>query len=305
MIPLISSLCYGTLEVCQLPRTWWKTILRRLDFLDSEYPDCSRGLDAGVLAALDLNEDQTLGYLHDEIPDYLTFESWVLKQSGGSLNRTKADEWNEHVRTRVHHRPEKITETYGDIGFGDDVSINCAVILNCLQDWQLFYKRDFPNDFSAPFGGRIVPLISTLDYGPLRVRQLPRTWYKILLRAKGLLHPDYPDMTENGLDPKVLRVLNLDIDATLAHIREEQPSYLQFEEWVLKQNNGKIDQGPVEEWNDYLTSRIHNAEKVENIPKALGIDTGGKLTSAVILNHIEDCHYAYHDLMDNQGKSSS
>ena len=28
MIPLVSSLCYGPMEICQLPRLWWKVQLR-------------------------------------------------------------------------------------------------------------------------------------------------------------------------------------------------------------------------------------------------------------------------------------
>ena len=36
MIPLISSLSYGPLEVLQLPRTWWKVLLRKAGLLDEE-----------------------------------------------------------------------------------------------------------------------------------------------------------------------------------------------------------------------------------------------------------------------------
>ena len=66
MIPLLSSLCYGTLEVCQLPRTWWKVLLRNAGILDVEYPDVSEGLDKSVLEVLNLDRETTLAYLRGD-----------------------------------------------------------------------------------------------------------------------------------------------------------------------------------------------------------------------------------------------
>ncbi|MDE2831017.1 MAG: hypothetical protein OXN20_12935, partial [Gemmatimonadota bacterium] len=166
-----------------------------------------------------------------------------------------------------------------------DAGIDSATVLNYLQDLQLFYKRDLPK-----LSGDIVPLVATIDFGPLGVRQLPRTWYKILLRAKGLLHPDYPDMTDSGLDPRVLHALNLDIDATLNYIRTNLPSYLEFEGWVLEQCGGQIPAQAVDEWNDYLCNRIHNDAKRAEIRATVGC---GDISSAVVLNHIEDWHLAH------------
>ena len=295
MIPLISSICYGPLGVCQLPRFWWKVLLRKAGLLDAEYPDFSGGLDRSVLEVLGLDKETTLAYLRDNMPNYLDFEDWVLQQKGGALDRDGVDEWNERVRTRVHTSPGKIAETYGDIGFGDDANIHSAVILNSLQDWQLFYKRDVKSDY-ADLGGRVVPLIATIDYGPLEVCQLPRTWLKILLKARGLLHPDYPDMTESGLDPRVLRALNIEPADAVAYIREDLPAYLQFEDWVLEQNNGEIDRGPVDEWNAFLRTRIDRDQKRTEIHATIGRADDGTLTSAVVLNHIEDWHLAHADL---------
>ncbi len=296
MIPLISSISYGPLGVCQLPRFWWKVLLRKADLLDPEYPDCSGGLDIRVLEVLSLDKETTLDYLRENMPTYLGFEGWVLQQKSGSLDRDAVDKWNESVRTRIHTRPEKIAETYRDIGLSDDVHINSAVILNSLQDWQLFYTRDLNSDF-ARLGGRVVPLIATIDYGPLEVCQLPRTWLKILLKAKGLLHPDYPDMTQSGLDARVLRALKIEPAAAVAYIREHLPTYLQFEAWVVKQNGGKIDRGPVEEWNAFVRNRIHNDQKRVEIHATVGRKDDGTLTSAVVLNHIEDWHLAHADLV--------
>ena len=296
MIPLISSNCTGPLGACQLPRTWWKVLLRQKGLLDEEYPDCGGGLDAGVLRALGLDQEAALDYLRTTLPTYLDFEAWVLRKKGGSLDREAVETWNFSVRSRVHTSPEKIAETYRDIGFGGDVKITSAVILNSLQDWQLFHKRDL-NTGLPGLGGKVVPLVATIDYGPLGVCQLPRTWLKILLRAKGLLHPDYPDMTGTGLDPKVLGVLRLDVEAVLKFIRENLPDYLTFEGWVLEQTKGRIDREAVEEWNTFLRKRVHLEAKRRDIHATVGRKDDGTLTSAVVLNHVEDWHLAHARLM--------
>lgn len=293
MVPLISSLAYGPLGACQLPRTWWKVLTRNAGILDGEYPDVSDGLDRRVLEVLGLDRETTLAYLRENMPSYLEFEAWVLEQKGddfwGFEQQDAIVRWNASVRARRHRSPEKIEETYTDTGLPRDAGIDSATVLNSLQDWQLFFKRDL-----SELSGNIVPLVATIDFGPLGVRQLPRTWYKILLRAKGLLHPDYPDMTESGLDPRVLRALNLDIDATLNHIRENLPSYLEFEGWVLEQCGGQIPAQAVDEWNDYLCNRIHNDAKRAEIRATVGC---GDISSAVVLNHIEDWHFAHQWLL--------
>ena len=301
MIPLISSLCYGPLGACQLPRTWWKVLLRKANIMDEEYPDYSGGLDRGVFEALGLDKDVTLAYLRNAMPTYLEFEAWIVKQKGEAFfsfdQQDAIIRWNAKVRARRHNNPEKIQETYTDIGLPKDAGITSAVVLNSLQDWQLFYKRDLNRDYTQKIGGRVVPLLATIDYGPLGVRQLPRTWYKILLKAKGLLHPDYPDMTGSGLDPRALKTLNLDIDKTLSFVHDKLPSYLDFEAWVLAQNNGELPGGAIDEWNDYLCNRIHNNAKRIDIRGTTGC--AETIHSAVVLNQIEDWHLSHRDLINH------
>lgn len=295
MIPLLSSLCYGPLEVCQLPRTWWKVLLRNAGLLDEEYPDVSEGLDKSVLEVLNLDRSKTLAYLRETMPRYLQFEAWVLRQNDGTLDRKAVKDWNDSVRNRIHTRPDKLEETTGDIGIPNDGAITSAVVLNGLQDWSLFYKRDLNREFSA-LDGRVVPLISSLDYGPLNVCQLPRTWLKVLLRSRNLLHPDYPDMTEDGLDPRVLRAVNVEPNDAVGFIRDNAPSYLDFEAWILGRNDGRMDPGAVDEWNHFVRTRIHSNEKIVDIHNTLDLENDGRLTSAVVLNHVEDWHFAHADL---------
>ena len=208
--------------------------------------------------------------------------------------------WNESLRNRVHNE-NKIEETYGDIGWDrNEVDLTSAAVLNSVQDWQLFYRRDFNADYGR-FGNQVVPLISNLDYGRLGVSQLPRAWYKILLRSKNLLHQDYPDMTKSGLDPRAFDVVKVKPEQAVAYIRKEQPDFVQFENWILEQNEGSLDQKAIDEWNAYLKSRIHNEDKQADIRATLGREDDTEMTSAAILNMTEDFHYAHRQLMDNLG----
>ncbi len=295
MIPLISSCCYGPAGVCQLPRFWWKVILRQKGLLDEEYPDCSGGLDAWVMERLELDRDETLGYLRCEMPDYLTFENWVVRKKGGELDYGAVGRWNAFVRNRTHNR-KKIAETHDNIGIPNDTDLTCAVILNSLEDWQLFSRRDLDTRFEG-VDGRVVPLIASIDYGRLEVRQLPRTWLKVVLKAKGVLHPEYPEFTQ-GLDAGVIDALHLDREAVLSHLREGTPSYVAFESWVLEQKDGQLDRQSIAEWNDYVRARIHKSELRKRILDGLGLPDNGTIRSAVVLNQIEDWSLAHRELTD-------
>ena len=292
MVPLISSVCQGTLGVCQLPRFWWKTITRSIGSLDPEYPDCSGGLDTWCMEVLGLPRDETLRYLRNELPTYLEFEAWVLQRTGDTLDAAAISRWNDAVNNRVHADPAKIVETYADIGWPSDQRHTDAVLLNSLQDWQLFHKRDLlggTSDLRAP----VIPLISSIDRGSLGICQLPRTWLKISLHGKGLLHPDYP-ACGSGLDQRVLDLLSLDRTEVVSTITEKQPTYLVFESWVAAR--GSIDDEAVASWNLFIRDRVHGKEKRSDIHATLGREDDGTLQSAVLLNHLEDWHLARRSL---------
>ena len=142
--------------------------------------------------------------------------------------------------------------------------------------------------------GRTVPLVSTLDYGLLGVCQLPRTWHKVLLQAAGLLHREYPGLG-GGLDRRVVvDVLGLDSDRVVDHLTSERPSYLEFEDWVRDQTGGRDVSGAVQEWNGFVRNRVHQADKRTDIHNNLGGPDDGSLPqSAVVLNHVEDWHFAH------------
>ena len=287
MIPLVSSISYGPIGVCQLPRLWWKVQLNAAGQLDADYPECSGGLDSRVIERLGLDREAVLEHLHSERPDYLSFEDWVISKTG-EPDPADIDAWNEEIRERVH-RPEKLKAIPQAVGLREDCGITSAVVLNHIEDWHYFHLQ------LGEKGPPQVPLISTIDYGPLEVCQLPRTWLKILLEAEEKLHAEYPGCGA-GLDARVLDVLRLDRNETVAYLREETPSYLDFESWVLDQNRGGPDQAAVAEWNAFVRQRQHPEEKRKAIHATVGRPDDGKITSAVVLNHIEDWHLAFADL---------
>ena len=291
MIPLISSGNFGPAGMCQLPRLWWKVLSRQAGQLDPDYPDCSGGLDSMVLQQLDLDKDRTLNYIRREMPTYLEFENWVLGQKGGSLDRQVVEEWNKYIRDRIH-KEEKLVDIHATLGLANDGKMQSALLLNHLEDWHFFQQRDLVGGLQ----GKVVPLIATIDAGPLGVSQLPRTWLKVLLEASKLLHPDYP-ACGGGLDSRVLEVLGLDKEATLSYWRGQRPSYLEFEGWVLAQTGGSLDQRVVQEWNQYLLERQHKEEKRVEIHTTLGLEDDGSLNLAMILNQLEDWHLAHAELL--------
>ena len=134
---------------------------------------------------------------------------------------------------------------------------------------------------------KLVPLISSGNKGPLGVLHLPRFWQKVLLAAKGMLADGYPDCG-GGYDSMVLAGLKLDKDATLAYLRQNLPSYAQFEKWVLQQRGGSIPKAEIEALNSAIAGYNHGDDTRKEILGAAGIADDGRVKDAVTLNQIDD-----------------
>ncbi len=137
-VPLISSGVSGPLGVLHLPRFWQKVVLKATGNLHDEYPECGGGYDSMVLAALGLDKDATLAYLHESVPTYPEFEKWILEQKGGSLDKAAVDELNAGIQGYNHDDDTRKTILDG-AGIADDGSILDAVNLNQLEDWTEFH----------------------------------------------------------------------------------------------------------------------------------------------------------------------
>jgi hypothetical protein len=133
-----------------------------------------------------------------------------------------------------------------------------------------------------------VPLISSGVAGPLGVPHLPRLWQKVSLEAKGQLCPGYPDIGA-GFDSMVLRALNLDPEAVRKFVREEHPTYPEFETWVKHQPGAKIDRATIEASNAAIKTYHHTDADRKSILSANGLtDEPVAPHDAVGLNNLED-----------------
>jgi hypothetical protein len=133
-----------------------------------------------------------------------------------------------------------------------------------------------------------VPLISSGVAGPLGVLHLPRLWQKVSLESKSQLCPGYPDIGA-GFDSMVLRALNLDAEAVRKFIREEHPTYPQFERWVKQQPGVKIDRTTIEASNAAIRGYNHSDEDRKGILSANGLpDENSAPHDAIGLNNLED-----------------
>jgi len=133
---------------------------------------------------------------------------------------------------------------------------------------------------------KIVPLISSDTAGPLGAIHLPRLWAKLMLSASGLLPEGY-DECGPGFDQMTLTAMNLDRQKTIDYVRNNKPTYMQFEKWVIEQNGGKIDPERIRAHNEAVRSYKHNDELASHMREACGL-VDQMISDAVTLNKLED-----------------
>jgi len=133
-----------------------------------------------------------------------------------------------------------------------------------------------------------VPLISSGVAGPLGVLHLPRLWLKTSLEARGKLAPGYPGCGK-GYDQMVIDGLGLNREAVLNFIKNEKPTYPQFEAWVKKQPGAKLDKASIEKLNSAIRGYIHDDATRKGIfgANSLG-DDSCSFRDAVNLNNLDD-----------------
>ena len=135
---------------------------------------------------------------------------------------------------------------------------------------------------------KIVPLISSGTAGPLGAIHLPRLWTKLTLSAAGKLPEGYDDCGQ-GFDQMTLDALNLKREDTMAYVREQKPTYVQFEQYVLDQNGGSLPAGAVDKHNAAIRGYNHSDDLGSSMRSASGT-SNDTLKDAVTLNMLEDLH---------------
>lgn len=136
---------------------------------------------------------------------------------------------------------------------------------------------------------KIVPAVSSGTPGPLGAIHLPRLWLKLTLAAAGELPDDY-DECGAGFDAMTLSALGLDRDKTIAFVRQSKPTYMEFEEYVVK--NGKTDKATIDAHNAAIRGYNHSDEKARGMRDASGIGNDS-VKDAVTLNMVEDLDEIY------------
>ncbi len=134
---------------------------------------------------------------------------------------------------------------------------------------------------------KMIPLIGSSEAGPLGAIHLPRLWLKVTLSASDALHDDY-DECGAGFDQMVLDGLGVDRDAAVDYLKSNMPTYPQFEQWVVDQNGGSIDQSVVDASNAAITGYEHGDDIVSAISDAAATNADHAIKDAVTLNALED-----------------
>jgi hypothetical protein len=133
-----------------------------------------------------------------------------------------------------------------------------------------------------------VPLISSGVAGPLGVLHLPRLWQKVSLQAKDQLCPGYPDIG-TGFDAMVLKALNLGSEAVRTFVKEESPTYPEFESWVKTQPGVKVDRATIDGLNAAIRGYNHSDADRKTILSANDLaDEASAPHDAIGLNNLED-----------------
>jgi len=131
---------------------------------------------------------------------------------------------------------------------------------------------------------KVVPSVSSGTAGPLGAIHLPRMWLKISLAAVDALPEGY-DECGSGFDAMTLSGLALDRQKTIDFIRQNRPTYIEFEEWVVA--NGKTDKEHVDRHNAAIRAYNHSDELAKQMRHSSKIKHE-HVKDAVTLNTVED-----------------
>jgi hypothetical protein len=137
-----------------------------------------------------------------------------------------------------------------------------------------------------------VPLISSGVAGPLGVVHLPRLWQKISLEEQDKLAAGYPGVGK-GFDAMTLDALGLEEQAVRNYIKQNKPTYPQFEAWV-KKNAKSLSRDAIEKHNAAVRGYNHDDETRKGILSACSMtDDASSPKDAVNLNNLDDW-YEFH-----------
>ena len=141
-----------------------------------------------------------------------------------------------------------------------------------------------------------VPMISSGIAGPLGIVHLPRLWQKVSLETAGKLASGYPAIGK-GFDAMTLAALGLEEQAVKDFIKQNKPTYPEFEAWV-KQNATSLNREAIEKHNAAVRGYNHDDETRQSILSACGMaDDASAPKDGVSLNNLDDWYEFYHAVL--------
>ena len=135
-------------------------------------------------------------------------------------------------------------------------------------------------------GTKQIPLVSSGTAGPLGALHFPRLWAKLSLGSHGALADGY-DFCGAGFDQMTIAGLGLNKEKTLAFVRDKNPTYIQFEEFVVAENGGSVPREKIDKHNAAIRGYNHSDELAAKMRAASGIKDAS-IKDAVTLNTNED-----------------
>ncbi len=97
-------------------------------------------------------------------------------------------------------------------------------------------------------------IIESTEMGSLGVYHVKRYWHKSLLKKQGTL-PQSALQDEWNIDNTLLAILSLGLEQTIKHVFNNEPSFEEFENWILALNNNKLDTDKIQQFNAYIENR--------------------------------------------------
>jgi len=283
IVPLASAPVRGPLGVAHLPRLWLKCVLAAAGVLPEAYHTGNVGSNKTVIEGLELDPAATFAYLAT-IPTYRQFEVWV-REHAGRLDAEAIAAVNAAIDAQ--QKPlDNAAAARAFVGL-DDPDERGSSLLNALDDWEtvragLAARR---GTTIAP----VVPAVSSQSVGPLGLMHLPRFWMKATLDAAGALYESWHSGTTSGLDVWFCGAIGLDLDAAIAHVRAELPTYLAFEAWVAANATG-VSVSEIPAHNAAMRLRQKPPEVADRECALLGIARPADYRPSIELNDLVDWH---------------
>ena len=265
IVPLAAATVKGPLGVVHLPRLWLKAVLAAAQLLPGDYSSGYGGTDRDLLDGIGLDGAATFAYLAT-VPSYQEFEIWV-RANAAALDPASVATVNAAIGGHLKP-PEKAAANRAALGLGDTGERRTA-LLNALDDWATVHAAVVARRGAAL--EPLVPAISSQSFGPLGLVHLPRFWLKATLNAAGALFPGWVSGQASGFDRAFAAEVGFDLDAAIAHVSAELPSYPQFEAWFAPHAGG-LDAERVARHNPPLLGRQKPEDIAARERAILGID---------------------------------